>query len=406
MLAQVEWNGIYTDKERLDDNETYFADMKEDIGNKINEMIGYDINPNSPKQVKELLFRRMKLPNKKKGSTAEPILLKLQELTEHPIFALLLKYRKANKMYGTYVKGIRRYVIESTNRLHATFLIHGTRTGRLAARDPNMQNPPRDPQIRGTFIAAPGYELAEVDLSQAELRALAAFSKDPTLCEVFLSGGSPHKDLAIHLFEGWEAGYGLYNADPGNPAYSIYKEQYTKCKNVNFGIIYGISPFGLMDQINDTKQVAQDMLNGWHDRYPIASKFISQCRAAPGKGQTITTQFGRKKRAGLVSGQNINFLRNEAANFPPQSVASDITLHAAIRLWRALLDMDVRIVNLVHDAIIMEVPITVGNVVRNDAIAMVRQEMAQVPIDYNITTVPFVSEGEVGHRWGSLRSAA
>jgi DNA polymerase-1 len=377
--------------------------MKADIGEQINEMIGYSINSGSPKQISELLFRRMKLPNKKKGSADESVLLALQKKTEHPIFSLILAHRKAVKMYGTYVKGLKRHVHTGTNRIHATYLLHGTRTGRLAARDPNLQNPPRDPQIRGTFVAAPGYELIEVDLSQAELRSLAALSGDPALCEVFLSGGSPHKDLAIYLFNGWEERYAKYSNDPGNPLWLSAKEEYTRCKNVNFGIIYGISAFGLADQIGDTKQVAHDMLDGWRRRYPVAWDFIQKCRMTPVRNQIITTCFGRKKRVGLVSKANLNFLQNEAANFPHQSIASDITLHAGIRTWKQLLEWDVRIVNLVHDALIMESPITPQDETRGKVISLVASTMEQVPIDYGINAVPFLAEGAVGHRWGSLK---
>jgi DNA polymerase-1 len=410
MLAQVEHNGICTDPERIDENEVYFADMKADIGAQINEMIGYSINAGSPKQVSHLLYRRMRLPNKRKGSTDEKALKWLQERTEHPIFALILKHRKAVKMAGTYVKGLRVHVDPITQRIHATFLIHGTRTGRLACRNPNLQNPPRGPQIRGTFVAAEGYELVEVDLSQAELRSLAALSDDPALCEVFLSGGSPHKDLSIYLSSvgsyepDWEERYAKYSKDPENPLWLPAKEEYTKSKNVNFGIMYGITAFGLMGEINDTKEVAQEMLDGWSTRYHVAQEFIDKCRATPLKNQIITTCFGRKKRVGIVSRQNLNFLQNEAANFPHQSIASDITLTAAIRTEPTLRSWGVRIVNLIHDSILMEVPITPQNETRGRAIRLVGDAMTQVPIDYGITRVPFLTEAEVGHRWGSLMS--
>jgi DNA polymerase-1 len=412
MLSQVEANGICTDPQRLIENDVYFANMKEDIGQQINDYIGYQINPGSPKQVKDLLFNRMKFPNRKKGSTDAKVLTALQQKTEDPIFGLILKHRKAVKMHGTYVKGISTHVNPETQRVHATYLIHGTRTGRLAARDPNLQNPPRDPQIRGTFVAAEGYELIAVDLSQAELRSLAALSGDEALCEVFLSGGSPHKDLAIYLSSNgtfapdWEQRYEAYSQDPGNPKHAPAKEEYTKCKNVNFGIIYGISPFGLAEEIKDTKQVAADMLNGWRERYPKAAEFIQKCRDTPLNNQVITTCFGRKKRVGLVSRQNLNFLQNEAANFPHQSIASDITLHAGIRCWKQLKEWDVRIVNLIHDELLMESPITPQNETRGRTIELVASTMQQVPIDYGITRVPFLAEGEVGHRWGSLKEVS
>lgn len=398
MLTQVEENGICTDPERLDENEEYFAKMKADIGAEINEMIGYEINAGSWKQVSHLLFKRAKFRNRKKGSTAAPVLERLQKETEHPIFGLILKHRKAVKMKGTYVTGVRKYVHPDTNRVHTTILIHGTRTGRTASRNPNVQNVPRDPQIRGTFVAAPGHELIEVDLSQAELRSLAALSGDPTLVETYNTGGDIHTDLANELFPGWDE----RNA-AGGAAKGIAKEQRVKCKNVNFGITYGITEFGLQGQIGGDIAVARDMLAGWVAKYPIAAEFIEKCRSCPSSNQIITTCFGRKKRVGLVSRENINFLRNEAANFPHQSIASDIALHAGIRTWRTLLTWDVKIVDLIHDSLLMESPITEDGELRRRVIQLVAREMRQVPIDWGITRVPFMAGAEYGHRWGSLK---
>lgn len=397
MLTQVEENGICTDPARLDENEDYFAKMKADIGAEINEMIGFEINAGSPMQVSKLLFRNAKFRDRKKGSTEAAVLERLQKETEHPIFGLILKHRKAVKMYGTYVKGLRKHVHEETNRVHATFLIHGTRTGRLAARNPNMQNPPRDPQIRGTFIAREDYELIEVDLSQAELRSLAALSGDPTLVEIYNSGGDLHTDLANFLFPGWDE----RNA-AGGIAKGIAKEQRVKCKNVNFGITYGITKFGLQGEIGGTIDGARDMLDGWYDKYSGAAAFIQLCRDTTTHNQVITTCFGRRKRIGLVSRDNLQFLQNEAANFPHQSIASDITLHTAIRTWRELLSWDVRIVNLIHDSLLMEVPLTPG--LRGRVVHLVASEMRQVPIDWGITKVPFMADAEYGHRWGSLET--
>ncbi len=390
MLTQLEENGICTDPQRLIDNEVFFSDMKATIGVEINELIGYEINPGSPKQVSELLFKKYRFPNRKKGSTDAKVLAYLQEKTEHPIFGLILKHRKAVKMYGTYVKGLLKHVHPDTNRIHATYLIHGTRTGRLAARNPNMHNPPRLPQIRGTFVAPPGNELVEVDLSQAELRCLGAFSMDEGLLEIYNTGGDLHAEVSRSLFPGW-------HPDRGGA-----KEQRVKTKNVNFGIVYGITKFGLQEQIGGTIEESDRMIKGWYKRFPGAAEFINKCRAAPQNGQTITTCFGRKKRVGLVSRENIGFLRREAQNFPPQSVSSDITLHAAIRTWKQLLEWGIRIVNIVHDSIIMEVPITPGNELRVRAIQLVAKALRQVPIDYGITAVPFIADAEFGHRWGSL----
>ncbi len=391
MLTQVEWDGIQVDTERLDENEIYFSEMLARVGEEINELIGYEINPGSPKQVSRLLFKGYKFPNRKKGSTAIDVLEKLQILTEHPIFGLIMQHRKAVKMYGTYVKGLRKWVQSDTCRVHTTYKIHGTRTGRLSSAEPNMQNPPRIAQIRGTFIAAPGYELIEVDLSQAELRSLACLSGDEELIRIYNEGGDIHDEMAHALFTGWdkatEEGY----------------EQRVMCKNVNFGIVYGITKFGLQGQIGGDLKESQRMIHGWYERFPEAAEFLQKCRNAPMNNQAITTCFGRKKRTGLISRQNISFLMNEAANFPPQSISSDITLHVALRVWQWLQSINVRIVNLVHDSLIMESPITADHNIRNEVIRRLSYEFKQVPIDYGLTQVPFKTDAEVGHRWGTLK---
>lgn len=393
MLTQVEENGIQIDVNRVKENETFFLDMKAEINQEINDLIGYEINPGSWQQVKRLLYTGYKFPNRYKGSTNEKALLALQKQTEHPIFGLILKHRKAVKMYGTYVKGLLKWVQPDTSRVHTTYMIHGTRTGRLSSREPNNQNPPRLAQIRGSYVSPEGRELIEIDLSQAELRNIACLSGDEVLIEIYNNDGDVHGELANYLFPGWDL-----RDDKG-----LKKEQRVKSKNVNFGIPYGITKFGLQGQIGGPLSEADAMLKGWDERFPQARAFLNKCRNAPANNQVITTCFGRKKRTGLVSGMNISFLMNEAANFPPQSISSDITLHAGIRTWRALLAMDVRIVNLVHDSLILESPITPGNVVTRKAIAMVQKEFTSIPIEYGLTQVPFKTDAEVGNRWGYLK---
>jgi DNA polymerase-1 len=156
-----------------------------------------------------------------------------------------------------------------------------------------MQNPPRLPQIRGTFIAAPGYELGEVDLSQAELRVIGALSGCPVMREIYNTGGDIHAELCKELFPGW------------HPKREGAKEQRVKAKNVNFGIPYGISKFGLAEQIHSDVGEAQWMLDGWNQRFPVAREFLDKCRDTPKKGQVITTCFGRKKRVQLVQGRTL-----------------------------------------------------------------------------------------------------
>lgn len=399
MLTQVEHNGFLLDQNRLDENEEYFIKQRDEAAAKIQEICGYPINPGSPQQVKDLLFTKMKLPDKANGSTNVDVLKKLVEITNgHPILLALMEHRKAVKMYGTYVKGLRRWMHADDGRVHPTFKVHGTITGRLAVAEPNSQNPPRLPQIRGTFVAPEGYELIECDLSQAELRTLACLSKDPLLMEVYNEGLDLHTDLANFLFPGWD------EREASGKFKEQCKEERVKCKNVNFGIVYGITEFGLFEQMGGSIGACKEYLNGWFTRYKVAGSFINKCRATPMRNQIITTTFGRKKRVGIVASGNHRFLQNEAANFPAQSIASDITLHAAIQVWRPLLEMGVRIVNLVHDAIIMEVPITPQNKLRKEVIQFVCGALEGVPQEWGLNAVPYVADAEVGHRWGSLVS--
>ena len=293
-------------------------------------------------------------------------------------------------MYGTYVKGLLKFVQPDTSRVHTTYLIHGTRTGRLSSREPNMQNPPRLEQVRGSFVAPPGCELLEIDLSQAELRNLACLSGDEKLISIYTNDEDLHDEVAATIFPGWHKGR------------DDWYEQRVKAKNVNFGIPYGITKFGLQGQIGGPLEEADRMLKGWYTRFPGAADFIQKCRNAPMNNQVMTTCFGRKKRTGLVSGMNIRFLQNEAANFPPQSISSDITLHTGLRTWRKLQSMGVKIVNLVHDSLILEVPKRPDNAIRHEVVYLVTKEFKQVPIDYGIDQVPFKSDAEVGHRWGTL----
>ena len=401
LLTWIETNGIKIDRQRILDNHEYFTKMMEAVGAEINEIIGYSINPNSFKQVKELLYTRMKFLDRYKGSTNEAALNDMFERTEHAIFPLLLKYRKANKMFGTYVKGLDKW-IQPNGRIHCNYKLHGTKTGRLASNDPNLQNSPRLPQIRGSFVADEDCEILEIDLSQAELRILAQLSKDPVLIHVYQQGLDLHTDLAISRWPEWQALHDRGESGDAE-AKAEAKEKRVKCKNVNFGIIYGITCFGLAIQMGCTVAYAQAMLDAWAKRYKVAWAFIQKCRAAPMKNQIITTPFGRKKRVGVVSRQNLMFLQNEAANFPPQSIASDITLHAAMRVMPKLKEYGVKIINTVHDSIIMEIPITPDDEIRIKTARLVKGTMESVPREWGLTAIPFVADAEIGQRWGSLK---
>ena len=402
MLANVERNGVLVDFDQVDINtEYYLEEMKGpiEIMNSWARQFGKDsVNPNSHIQMNEMLYTNLKLgKHAKSKGTAVDI---LEKLPEHPFVEALLKHRKLAKAYGTYVKNLKPLVSDD-NRVHTSFLLHGSATGRLASRNPNMQNQPRGPRIRNQFIAPEGRMFMATDLSQAELRCLATLSKDKTLCAIYQQDGvSLHKEVSVELWgDDWKDRYGL--DEPGNPIYDEAYEEYMRTKALNFGIVYGREAPSIAEEFSVTIREAQAWIDKWSDRFPDAWDFIQRCRRAPLRGQNITTTFGRRKRAGVAHRDKIRDLQNEAANFPHQSIASDITLVSAINVEDWLRKRDIKIVNLIHDDILQELPLDFDLFM--EAATHVCDQMRQTPIDWGMNVVPFKSDPKIGFRWGNMK---
>lgn len=391
----VERRGFFVDLDKVNANETRLGNT-EDEHERIFMRLAEEtdakfkgINIRSPKQVHDLLYAHLKLAPIGTSTDADTLLM----LPSHPLVEALKAYRKVNKQNSTFVKAIKKK-LDPDGRIHSTFKLHGTTTGRLSSSKPNMQNIPRDKNIRGQFVAAPGYAILEVDLAQAELRMLACLSRDKAMIDIFNSGVSLHDEVAEYLF-----GKGFN------------KEQKMIAKNINFGIVYGISASGLQDQVeigamelgssvHVTRQEAQEWIDGWMTRFPEAAAFIEKCRFAPLRGQTIVSAFGYKRRFGVVGRDNLHNLQNEAANFPHQSGAHSITLLAGTELAPELnLDWDTWVVNEVHDALVNEIPDRMDYIVPI-AIKMM-ETMARIPRDWGLTQVPFKAEAEIGYAWGN-----
>lgn len=344
-------------------------------------------NPGSPEQVTWVLYSRLKLKSAKnlpQDSRAET----LKSLPQVPFVTELLKFRGVEKQYDTYIKGTRR-AIQPDGRVHSTYLIHGTVTGRLSSRNPNMQNIPREGSIKLVFAAPPvGADgrpriLIEVDYNQAELRVLAAFSRDPFLVQCYVEGRKLHDEMARYLY-----------------GYPYTKFQYIRTKAVNFGIPYGRTAPSIAMEHNISTVEAQRMIDDWFRRAPGAYRYIQSCRKAPVLGKALVTPFGRKRRFGLVTPETLHDLQNEASNFPISSTASDCTLHSGMRADETLAAMDCKIVNLVHDSIIIEAPY--DKAVVSEAIAFLTETMIQVPREFIGHLVPFGADAKVGFAWGAM----
>lgn len=391
-LTQVEMKGLKLDLERISENDVSIVEQLKEPNDKIQEYamqyLGHTINVGSYQQLQVLLYDKMKLGPRGSSTDDDSMIKILRKFPDARVAHWVQVWRTLSKARNTYVKNAYHWP-GTDGRVHITFKMHATTTGRLASGDPtNLQNWPRDPRIRGAFIAEDGHIFCSVDLNQAELRCLALMSGDPTLMEIYL-----RNEVSIHHIT----------------SVAMFGEHYTddekmRAKAVNFGIVYGRTAPSLAQEFNISIREAEEYIRVWLARYPVAAKFIQSCREAPNNQRTLITTFGRKKRWGAISQDNRRNSENEAANFPHQSTAHDITLLSGIecqpvirKLWGG------EFVNEIHDDIMSEVlndPNYYGPM-----IAYIRHVMQRVPQDWGLTKVPFIAEAKVGTRWGAKRNA-
>lgn len=404
-FMQLEEKGLELDPIRVQENEKRLIEQCERFAAEINvyaEPFGLaPLNPRSPQQLAVLLFDALKLPSKVRGTD-----IKVLEKLDHPVVTSLKKYRKVEKARSTYTTPAHEWP-SSDGRVHTSILIHGTATGRPASRDPNILNIPRDPLLRGMFKARKGYVYVEVDANQAELRVLAELSKDEDLTRIYTTKGmSVHDEACVAIFgkhseytpqirQMWLEKFNCVHI-PGE----LYNEQKMRAKNVNFGIPYGITEFGLSEQIDCTPGEARIYIAKWRERFKGADNFLRRCREAPVKNQTLVTPFGRKKRFGVVSREQLMFLQNEASNFPEQSITSDVVLHTGMKMVEFCNTHHIDIVNTVYDSILYEVPFNLELI--KELSARTITVLAETAKEWGIVRIPFVGEAKVGFRWGSL----
>ena len=396
-LYTVEKHGMLVDKQWNKKQDKRLLKIIEKAKKVVQEHAGYAINPNSPQQLAELFFNELEFRRIRGNSTDKDV---LRKLPDHPIVTAMKEYRKVKKQHSTYVVSVQKNM-KPDGRIHCTYKIHGTRTGRLSSADPNMQNVPRDKQIRGQFIAPKGYILMEPDYSQAELRSLAQLSEDVELTQIYHDNTrSLHKEVALEQY-----GKG-YNGD-----------QYIRAKAVNFGIVYGREAPSFADEFNVSTRVGQSWIDGWFEQFPGAAKYIRLCRRAPINTETMFTTFGRKKRHWVVVRENLRDLMNEAANFPHQSIASDLTLTSGIsigisdrlripkryrrKVAQAISKYGAYVVNIIHDSLLLEVP---DNPETIKAVARIVVDIMQsMAPKWGINRVPFTVDLKIGKRWGYLK---
>jgi DNA polymerase-1 len=392
VLYRMEQAGVRIDKDVLSGLSTRFASELERVGERIFELAGQRFNINSPKQLGVVLFTHLGLPApnvRGKGkaiSTAQDVLEQLAE--KHDVPRLVLEYRHLSKLKSNYIDALP-LLADADSRVHTTFQAAATATGRLSSVNPNLQNIPIKTElgreIRAAFTAAPGMQLLSADYSQIELRLLAHFSGDPLLMRAYQNNEDIHTLTASEVF--------------GVPADTMTKETRARAKAVNFGIVYGISPFGLAAQLGIPQAQAREYIDRYFARYQGVKAFIEKTLETTRREGSVRTLFGRIRPIPDIESRNPNsrgFAERTAVNTPLQGTAADLIKLAMIALDGKLAErkLKTRMVLQVHDELLFEVP----RDEKDEIASLVREEMEGV-VKLN---VPLVADLGFGPNWRDL----
>ena len=353
VLAAMEQNGVYVNRAHLAEKTEEVAGRLQTIEAAIYEMAGHDFNLNSPKQLGVVLFEELGLPVRKKTKTGYSTNAEVLESLrlEHPIIEQILAYRLWSKLKSTYLDGIAGLIRTDTGRVHTNFNQTVTATGRLSSSDPNLQNIPvrteEGRMIRALFEPGEGYDcLLSADYSQIELRLLAHMSGDENFIDAFKRGQDIHARTAAEVF--------------GIPLDEVTPELRRHAKAVNFGIVYGISDFGLARNLHISRKEAGDYISRYFTRYPGVRAFMDKVVAEAHETGYVTTMFGRRRELPAIKSRNFNqrmLAERMAMNTPIQGTAADVIKLAMIAAYRKLREAGLksRILLQVHDELVLEV---------------------------------------------------
>lgn len=393
ILTQIEKQGVLIDCEQLRAQSQALAMRLAELEEKAHDLGGESFNLNSPKQLQTLLFEKLGLPIIEKtptgqASTSEEVLQELAPL--YPLAALILEYRHLSKLKSTYTDKLPLQVNSETGRVHTSYHQVGAATGRFSSSDPNLQNIPirteTGRQIRQAFIAPPGYTLVAADYSQIELRIMAHLSQDPGLLAAFNAGLDIHTATAAQVFN--------------VPLDQVNSDQRRSAKAVNFGLIYGMSAFGLAKQLGVDRHTAQAYIDSYFARYPGVHHFMETIREKAHQQGYVETLVGRRLYLNEINARQVNKQRaaeRAAINAPMQGTAADIIKKAMILVDQMIhqTGLDAHIILQVHDELVLEV--------KNDCVNTLIPRLKDAMEQATQLTVPLVVDIGTGPNWDATK---
>ncbi|HEX8755783.1 MAG TPA: DNA polymerase I [Steroidobacteraceae bacterium] len=389
VLARMERRGVLVDRELLKAQSSGFAAQLQELLQQARREAGYDINVDSPKQLQQVLFEKLGLPVLRKTPTGQPSTAEdvLEELAaSYALPRIVLDYRGLAKLKSTYTDKLPEQINPRTGRIHTSYHQAVAQTGRLSSTDPNLQNIPiRRPEgrrIRRAFIAPPGHVLMAADYSQIELRIMAHLSGDEGLLAAFAEDRDVHQATAAEVF--------------GAPLLQVTADQRRAAKTINFGLIYGMSPFGLARQLGIERGAAQSYVERYFQRYPGVRRFMDDTRAQARERGFVETVYGRRLYLPDIRSGNAatrQYAERSAINAPMQGTAADIIKRAmiAVDAWCAREDAPARLIMQVHDELVLEV--------RSDAVEAVAQAVRERMTSAADLRVPLRVDVGTGANW-------
>ena len=390
VLAEMEMNGVCLDTESLKETSTILTNRMLELEQRIYELAGGQFNIASPKQVGEILFDKLKIVEKAKKTktgqyvTSEEVLQQLKN--KHEIVSDILEHRGLKKLIGTYIDALPKLINPRTGHIHTSFNQTITATGRLSSSDPNLQNIPirgeDGKEIRKAFIPEPGCLFFSADYSQIELRVMAHLSKDENMIEVFREGKDLHAATAANIYK--------------KPIDEVTRDERTKSKRANFGIIYGITVFGLAERLDIPRDEAKMLIDGYFQTFPQVHDYMEQAKQTAREKGYVTTLFGRRRYLPDINSGNATvrgFAERNAINAPIQGTAADIIKVAMIRIFQRFKQEDIRskMILQVHDELNFSVLPEEKELVER----IVTEEM-QGSIDL---AVPLIADSGFGKNW-------